>query len=140
MCQFLPPAPGGSSSDYNLFTPRVTEYVSTVFLPKVGSIGPRNEREMRTLAQALDAILRDDVLLAADTLMQRLKAVEISLHDQHWGVAQHLELVPGTTITAVPEDERRAAGREEERAARVARLATREPSRREARGRYSRVD
>ena len=73
----------------------------------------RNVRELRTLAQSLDALLAGNLLLAADTLMQRFKSVELASIDQNWSVAQHLELTPALAVAAVNDGERGAAAQEE---------------------------
>ena len=113
MSQFLPQGAGGDHKnvDTNDFTPRVVHYLNTVSEGLGG--GMRNVRELRTLAQSLDALLSGNLLLAADTLMQRFKSVELASIDQNWSVAQHLELTPALAVAAVNDGERRAAAKEE---------------------------
>ena len=69
----------------------------------------RNDKEMRTLALAIDALVRGQSLVAGDVLIQRFKAVEAASHDGHWRVASHLEIVPADTVSSVSAAEREAA-------------------------------
>ena len=113
MAQFLPQGVGGDFKDLyqDDFTPRVVHYLNTVSEGLGGLM--RNVRELRTLAQAIDALLSGKPLLAADTLMHRFKSVELASIDQNWSVAQHLELTPALAVAAVNDGERRAAAKEE---------------------------
>ena len=110
--EHLPPAPGG----YQPLTPRVMEYVTTVGFKNV--VGIRNQKELKTLAQALDAILTGNLCLAGDTLMQRLKALEQASADGTWAAAEYLEVTPRGSATSVPQEEREQALGEARRAAR----------------------
>jgi len=65
-------------------------------------MGVRTIREMRTLAEGLDAIIRGEPAKAGDILMQRFRAAEMAVSDGHWTLAQHLELIPETTVSSVP--------------------------------------
>ena len=95
--------------------PAVAEtYLTTVLLPSAGStMSQRNEREMRTLAMAIDLMVQGDTARAGDILVQRFKAVETASADGNWSVAKHLELLPAAAISAVPDREREAAARME---------------------------
>ena len=73
------------------------------------TLGVRNERELQTLAQAIDMILAGRLAEAADCLIQRFKAVETASIDNNWSVASRLELLPPTAISAVSSREREAA-------------------------------
>ena len=81
-----------------------------------GSLGQRNLRELRTLAEALDHLIRGDVLRTADVLAQRFKAVELAGQEGSWLVAQHLELIPPSRMSATEDKEKTLAAREELRA------------------------
>ena len=83
--------------------------------PSRFKLGPRNPRakhllnvrvmrEIRTLALALDQIAAGHRPAAADTIAQRLKALELSMTDQSWGRAQYMELLDpeGATLVALP--------------------------------------
>ncbi len=75
-------------------------------------MGRRGERELRTLSLAIDFLVSGEVARAADLLMQRFKAVELAaVSEAGWQVAQHLELIPSSEVTATGEDELRSAAR-----------------------------
>jgi hypothetical protein len=104
--------------------PRVMTYLSSVLMPAAnGSMTMRNERELRTIAMAIDAILRGKVAEAADFLIQRFKAVETAHHDGHWNTARHLEALPPPKVSAVDQEERESILRAEERESRFRKLA-----------------
>ena len=75
------------------------------------TIGVRNARELKTLAQSLDALRRGDLPALGDTLMQRFKAVQISITDGNWGTAARYELIPPDEISLASPEERQAAAR-----------------------------
>ena len=66
----------------------------------------RNLREMTTLCTILDHLALGRTRQAADTVAQRLKAVEMACADGHWERAQHLELAPpdATPLTSKSEE------------------------------------
>jgi hypothetical protein len=76
-------------------------------------VGIRTTRELRTLAEALDALGRGDLPSLADLLMQRFKALEVSVQDGSWATAQRLELLPAKDVGLASAEEQRAAARAE---------------------------
>ena len=95
-------------------TPVVTSYLTAVLLPAQGTaIGPRSERELRTLAMAIDLILEGNIARALDVLSQRFKAVESASGEGGWSVSRHLELLPEGRVTSVSAKEREAMQRQE---------------------------
>jgi len=68
-------------------------------------------RELTTLAQAVDQISEGNVLGACDTLIQRFKAVETAHSDNHWRLAEQLEVIPDLRISAMDPLERESAAR-----------------------------
>ena len=69
----------------------------------LAQVGPKfpvaAERELRILAEALDALMSGQVMTAMDIIGQRFRAVETSiLEEGGWGVARHLEGVPETRV------------------------------------------
>ena len=66
---------------------------------------------MRTLAEALDALLRGELAAVGDLLMQRLKALEVATKDGDWHVARQLELIPENDVGLAAPGERREAQR-----------------------------
>ena len=71
--------------------PRVLAYLETVFNQRYGkdAVGLRTSREMRTIAESIDALMEGDVLRAGDLLVQRFKALETSVIDGTWARARH---------------------------------------------------
>ena len=70
----------------------------------------RNERELRTISESLDALLHGNLPRCGDILLQRFKAIEASINDASWAVARHSELIPEaeTSITTFAEREHAA--------------------------------
>ena len=110
MKRYMDPLRGGGgaghSKDAKELPPIVTLYLTTVLQVirnrSGSSLGLRNEREMRTLAEAIDDLLQGQVVQAADKLMQRFKALELaSSEGGDWGVARHLELIPPGQVASV---------------------------------------
>ena len=64
---------------------------------------------MLTIAKALDHFLTGDVSEMADTLMQRLKALERAIIDGHWRVASQYELIPDSDAELATSAEQREA-------------------------------
>jgi len=90
----------------------MVRYLTTALGPAHPSMGMRNQRELRTLAEALDALLAGDVGRAADFMMQRFKAVELAATDAAgWAAASHLEIIPEARASASTMQEREAAAR-----------------------------
>ena len=75
------------------------------------SMSLRNSRELRTIAECIDALLAGDLPHLGDLLMQRPKAVQTAVVEGNWNVAQHLELIPTTGSNAVTQAELSAAQR-----------------------------
>ena len=71
-----------------------------------------HQRELRTLAESLDALLGGNLGRAADLLMQRFKAVELACTDEGgWAAASHLELIPDAKASSSSFREREHAAR-----------------------------
>ena len=83
--------------------PVAVAYLTSVLQPSHTQIGLRNGRELRTLAEAIDSIVRDEVLGVGDLLAQRFRAVEMASTENSWHLARHLELIPesGVSVTSV---------------------------------------
>lgn len=93
--------------------PKFLAYLDTVLNQRggKGGIGLRTSRELRTIAEGLDALLSGDQVRAADLLVQRFKALEASIIDGNWSVARHMELIPDSTRGLTGTTERMAATR-----------------------------
>ena len=111
MARYLPRCVGGVT--LKSWEPRVVQYLTTVLDRGAKEIGRRNQRELRTLAEALDHLLEGDPLRAADVLMARFSSVELAATEQSWAVSQHLELVPESVSGVASERAKHAAGKEE---------------------------
>ena len=74
-------------------------------------VGPRSCRELRTLAEALDALGVGDLPRTGDILMQRFKSIETSITDQTWEVAAQQEVIPPAGLGLTTTSERHAASR-----------------------------
>ena len=107
--------------------PVAVRYLTTVLNQAQQSMTLRNSRELRTLAEALDRLIGGKTAEAGDLLIQRFKAVEMASGEGSWRVAQHLELIPSSAVTAVNHEEREAACRQEVREARVRRAISGDP-------------
>ena len=90
-------------------------YLTRALLPQVtGRITLRSERELRTLAEAIDLLLAGRVAALGDVLAQRFRAVEASiLEEGGWSVARHLEVIPDTRVSSVPDAMREVMARAE---------------------------
>ena len=98
-------------------------YTTSVLIPallQTMAVSYRYKREIATLATAIDQLARGESSTAADTLAQRLKALETAVRDGGaWEAARWVEVVPGET-TLVEGFEAETQRREQTRSARVA--------------------
>jgi hypothetical protein len=90
--------------------PIVLRYLLSVYIPNhpVKAIGDTAYRELRTLAESMDHMLKGNSLCALDMLMQRFKAITVAIKDHSWRSARWLELIPTDAdgaATTVDEDE-----------------------------------
>ena len=104
--QFLAPVVG-ATADEHVFLPRVGEFFAHVSSQQVQ--GVRNLRELRTLAQIIDSIILGDLAFAADTAIQRYKAVELAAETGIWALAEEVELLPPSGASSLAPAERRNA-------------------------------
>ena len=104
---------GGVKGD--VLNNRVLAYLNLVFLAAHPSreLGVRTTRELRTIAEAIDALLEGDLCRVGDLLMQRFKAIETATSDGTWAVAKHLELIPPMECSVSTEVELEAATKQE---------------------------
>ena len=91
--------------------PNVKRYLTTILKVTRGrEFSVRSERELGTLAEALDALLSGNIARAGDTLIQRFKALEWTAGNKApWSVAEHLELIPAGDRGIVSRGERAIA-------------------------------
>ena len=102
----------GAVPDNLTHSARMVAYLNTVFHGRHSQqeVGPRTSHEMKVLAQVMDALVRGEVPRLADLLMQRFKALELSVDEKSWAIASHLEVSSDSKGLATLE-ERQAAGK-----------------------------
>ena len=90
-------------------------YLNTIFHASYpqDKVGVRTSRELRTIAETLDELRSGHLPRAADLLMQRFKALEASVQDGSWGLAQNLELMPLSQIGLTSLEGQREAAKQE---------------------------
>ena len=82
-------------------------YLQTVLLPaSKGQLSTRDERELSTLAVAIDAMVKGRSAEAADVLAQRFRALETKMHHGTHRFAKHLELVPERMASSISQQDR----------------------------------
>ena len=106
MLEHVEPPKGEAASD---LPPVVFKYLSTAFMPNfpIKDIGNDMYRQMRTLSEGIDLLLKGENLRALDLLMGRLKACQQWCKDRNWSSARWYELIP-------PEESHLAFAAEEE--------------------------
>ena len=100
-----------STASMSVLEPKFTRYFNLVLSRKLERL--RNKREALTLALIMDCILKDRTLSALDLLAQRLLALEAADGQGSWAVAQHIELIPPDSGTAISSSTLRTAGKSE---------------------------
>ena len=111
-------------------------YLQTILFARhtEASMGMRNARELKTLAKTLDHILEGNVPSAADTLVQRWKAVETAVSEGSWSLARHQELLPHQDVGLTGDPERAVLARTELERARLEEVTKRASDRGGSRG------
>ena len=79
-------------------------YLATNLKPNAGSrLSFGALRELQSLAEAVDLLMRGRVASAGDVLIQRFRAVEAaSLEEGGWSVASHPEVLPEAAVSTMP--------------------------------------
>ncbi|CAK0806547.1 unnamed protein product [Prorocentrum cordatum] len=108
--------------------PCVTQHLNMVFFvahpPRTLDVD--EARALRTLGEAIDGLLRGQVVEVSDLLTQEFKARTMALRDGHWRSARRLTLTPSESLPAgASRDEEAAAERAEAREMKVAELKRR---------------
>ena len=80
--------------DADELSPICVRFFLSVFLPNYRHLNESVLREVRTLCEALDGLLRGRTMEIGDLLAMRLKAVMLAAQEGSWSVAKHLELLP----------------------------------------------
>ena len=84
----------GDADEEDALTPACVRYFMTVYLPNHRQLHEHQLREVRTLCEAIDGLLRGKSVRVLDLLMQRLKAAMMAYNDGSWSSARWLELLP----------------------------------------------
>ena len=135
MDRFLAQRVGGERGKTRFFegdgplAPVAVKYLTTVLQQAQSNMTLRNSRELRTLAEAIDYLVQGKVVEAGDLLAQRFKAVELAATEGSWKIAQHMELIPATQVSASSYAEREKAAQREVREARFRRALAGETGR-----------
>ena len=129
MQRYLTPLGGAAGNDPE--PGKINQYLLSVFFQRHSqeAIGLRTCRELRTLAECLDALLAGNLPRVGDILIQRFKALETSVADGGWTIARHLELLPQAEVGLSTDRERAIATRAELDRVKLAEAASRTRSR-----------
>ena len=95
MTRFLR-ARGGPGSENAVLAPKLVGYLTAILhghVP-VEKMDGRDVRELRTIAEALDALQEGQLAEFADLLMQRFKSIEHRVLSGSGALEDHLELIP----------------------------------------------
>jgi hypothetical protein len=85
-------------------------YMVSVLMPSTkGELKRGAERELRTLAEALDMLILGYVPEGMDILMRRFQAAETAAVLDRGSAARHLELIPPSHVSSVAAKTREAA-------------------------------
>jgi hypothetical protein len=99
----------GGADDEDVLPALAVRYLMTIWLPQnpVRVVGEERFRELRTLAECVDLVVKGCTVEALDMLSQRLKACLLSIRDGHTRASRFLELLPlesaGSAVS--PEEE-----------------------------------
>jgi hypothetical protein len=105
----------GTLSSQAAMPPIAATYWVTIARPALRKDAPVSvDRELRTLAEAMDALVTGEVATAGDLLMSRFRAVETGLNAGR-DVAQHMEMIPAKAVSSASLTAQRAAPRKEAR-------------------------
>ena len=116
MRQYLAGASGAMPNLGNSDLPAtMSAYLNVVYFPvhPEVSIGLRASREMKTIGFAVDMLCQGKVLEALDFLLQRQKALEVSVDQGNWTQARHLELIPQSDVTSWSRSDLKEAQKEQ---------------------------
>ena len=122
-----------TQADTDPLAPCATQFLNTVFFvshpPR--TLGADEVRLLRTLGEAIDGLLRGEVVETCDLLMQEFKARTLAIRDGHWRSARWLTLIPSDEMpSGATLDEETAAERVEARELKIADLRRRLTERR----------
>eukprot|EP00435_Cladocopium_sp_Y103_P043758 s793_g12.t1 len=89
---------------------RILSYLHQILLPQHPKAGLRAQRELVTLASAMDLLIEGDLGRCGDLLAQRFKAIEAAIAAEgNWSVARHHEIIPSNASLSTPAELTQAA-------------------------------
>ena len=89
---------------------RILSYLHQILLPQFPKSGLRAQRELVTLATAMDLLLEGELGRCGDLLVQRFKAIEAALAAEgNWSVARHYEIIPSAATLSTTAEMTQAA-------------------------------
>ena len=102
-----------SSLSEDEFAPLYVQFPLSVFHAQHPPSGLPSEhvRELRTIAQTMDELLRGNVIQSMDILAQRFKSLVAATTDGNSGAAHYLELIPSNVCAAAGPEELELARR-----------------------------
>ena len=127
MRKFLIGRQAPSASSPASIEPVAVAYLTSVFQPAHSELGIRDNRELRTIAEALGALVRDQPLRSGDLLAQRFRAIELASSERNWSLARHLELIPDGKVTTTSQRARAEVSRLERQEQRLRQQLRRPP-------------
>ena len=101
MAKFLTAQGGADTITWDKVS--VTAYLSQNVIGARGgvrAVGERNARELRTLAEIVDALRAGNGARVGDIAMGRFNAIEVAISQGGWSQARHLEAVAGYEMTS----------------------------------------
>ena len=105
----------GNSDSLDCLATQWVTYLTSVYFGQhpPEKMDPRDERGLRTLMEALDALGRGDLPILADLLCQRAQIVQLHVAEGSWATGRYLELLPGRVGGLAPATEQRLAARDQ---------------------------
>ena len=92
--------------DSDNLAPICLRFYLSVFLPNNRHLEEPVLREIRTLCESIDGLLKGKTMEVLDLLSMRLKASMMASQDGHWNIAKHLELLPASSKNLpIPQEE-----------------------------------
>ena len=92
--------------DMDSLAPICLRFYLSVFLPNNKDLEESVLREIRTLCESIDGLLKGKTMEVLDLLSMRLKATMMASQDGNWNIAKHLELLPASSKSLpIPQEE-----------------------------------
>ena len=127
--KFLAAREGATAQGGTSEASRFVAYLTCIFhaAHPPDKVGSHLSAELRTLAEAMDALTRGDLSRAGDVLCQRFKSVEMLAAGESETLARQCELIPPSRVGLATEGERTMAARSELLRAKLAEISKQRP-------------